>query len=447
MEEFHDHVVVGGGFAGLHCTAKLAEAGFGITVFEERPELMAGSSRHNFARLHHGWHYPGSLETAEECLPPAFDFLVEFGHTLLPAPPNSAGGPLRNGWVALATSSFTSREQWMANAEHLIECYRAERELRRASFGPTEEFFRRLPKSEWRTSFNECLISDMASTLEPFIDLSVLAGTVIERLRRYQNIQVRTNHRVVAVDASGSGDYPVRLTVVAGKEARRIHARRVINASWLSRAMLDRQIAESAGLPPPDDLTYRLKTFVRIELPSDCRDLPSLLVVHGAFVSFTNFGDGSGLVDYAPVSNERPSVGRIPDHWYSALAQRWPEKQCQELIRATMQGVIAYVPALANARPISLHASALYHPGTAADVFDPTSAAHHRLGTGVTALTPHWFSLDTGKLSWVPRHVATVARAVTGFREQLLESVDSVDDREGARSREAPDLISPACRY
>ncbi|MFJ7208412.1 FAD-dependent oxidoreductase [Streptomyces sp. NPDC098789] len=40
-----DYVVIGGGFAGLHCARRLADAGFQVTVLERTGRLMAGASR------------------------------------------------------------------------------------------------------------------------------------------------------------------------------------------------------------------------------------------------------------------------------------------------------------------------------------------------------------------------------------------------------------------
>jgi hypothetical protein len=56
--------VVGGGIFGATAAIELAGAGFEVDLYERLPDLLLGASRCNQGRLHSGYHYPRSDETA-----------------------------------------------------------------------------------------------------------------------------------------------------------------------------------------------------------------------------------------------------------------------------------------------------------------------------------------------------------------------------------------------
>lgn len=56
--------VVGGGIFGITAAVKLAQHGHTVDIFEKNPDILEGASGINQFRLHRGYHYPRSLETA-----------------------------------------------------------------------------------------------------------------------------------------------------------------------------------------------------------------------------------------------------------------------------------------------------------------------------------------------------------------------------------------------
>lgn len=56
--------VVGGGIFGVTAAVELASAGFSVELFERAADLLSGASGINQYRLHRGYHYPRSPETA-----------------------------------------------------------------------------------------------------------------------------------------------------------------------------------------------------------------------------------------------------------------------------------------------------------------------------------------------------------------------------------------------
>jgi hypothetical protein len=75
--------VIGAGLFG--CTAAIfaARAGHEVHLFDSAPDIMQGASGHSFYRLHRGYHYPRSFETAVECMLAESGFRSEFGQAII----------------------------------------------------------------------------------------------------------------------------------------------------------------------------------------------------------------------------------------------------------------------------------------------------------------------------------------------------------------------------
>ncbi len=418
-----EYVVIGGGFAGLHCANSLADAGFQVTILERSDELMNGATRHNMARIHLGWHYPGSLETALECIPAAFDFLKDFGDVLL-RPKSDSFSLSKNGLCALAVDSLTSKAQWLSIADSLRSCYANEFAKYTSNFGSPEDFYRILDEKEWRHIFNSKTIQVVANTLEHFVDLPRLRAKVIGITQSHPNISVLTNHEVIeGCPTIENGNEAVVLHVRVGDGSiRKIRANHVLNASWASRRKLDVSIARHLGLDELESATYRLRYISTVNLTGELATLPSLITVHGPFFSFTNCRDGTGMMMYEPVSTAN-SVNTIPKEWMPAISGNLPQSEQAHLAKLISDGISQFMPPLKDVETINIAAGIVYHAGDCADIYDPKSVVHHRLGTGVKAIADNWLSIDSGKLSWIPKYARQVVeRSISKVSAALTPS-------------------------
>jgi len=131
------------------------------------------------------------------------------------------------------------------------------------------------------------------------------------------------------------------------------------------------------------------------------------MFVHGPFTTMTNLGNGTGLLEYAPVSNHASASDGVPEEWERLIAGGFTPAEQEECARLHLRGADQYVPGISGSRVLRVCVSALYHPG-AACIYDATTSLHHRRGTGVRCITRGWLSLDTGKLSWVPQNARKV---------------------------------------
>ena len=72
-------LVVGAGVFGLSSALALTNYGFQVDVKEKSNDILTGASSINQYRLHKGYHYPRSKETAQECLDGIKSFKRKYG--------------------------------------------------------------------------------------------------------------------------------------------------------------------------------------------------------------------------------------------------------------------------------------------------------------------------------------------------------------------------------
>lgn len=66
LQKEYDCVVLGGGMFGLYTTMYLSSRGAHVAVLEKDKTLFNRASRYNQSRIHRGYHYPRSFETAQK---------------------------------------------------------------------------------------------------------------------------------------------------------------------------------------------------------------------------------------------------------------------------------------------------------------------------------------------------------------------------------------------
>lgn len=72
-------VVIGGGLFGCCVALELDRVGHAVTLYEQRYDIMLGASKVNHGRLHIGYHYPRSKETARQSMAGLLSFQQAFG--------------------------------------------------------------------------------------------------------------------------------------------------------------------------------------------------------------------------------------------------------------------------------------------------------------------------------------------------------------------------------
>ena len=76
--------VVGGGIFGTTAAIHAARLGHEVHLFEKHNDLLQAASRINQYRLHRGYHYPRSLDTATSCRDAEYSFREEYSDAVMP---------------------------------------------------------------------------------------------------------------------------------------------------------------------------------------------------------------------------------------------------------------------------------------------------------------------------------------------------------------------------
>ena len=82
-ELFKKVAVVGGGIFGCTTAWKLAKEGYDVTLYEKNDDIMSQASNINQYRLHRGYHYPRSKDTAIQSQWGESSFIKEYGKAIV----------------------------------------------------------------------------------------------------------------------------------------------------------------------------------------------------------------------------------------------------------------------------------------------------------------------------------------------------------------------------
>ena len=107
---------------------------------------------------------------------------------------------------------------------------------------------------------------------------------------------------------------------------------------------------------------------------------------------FSNLGDETGLLSYAPVTNiTMSSDASISEKMHRLLEQGPSEKEFHSISEGIVRGTMAFIPELANVKIVGLRFGIVQTLGTV-DLCDPNSPVHTRAYFGVRSETAGWIS-------------------------------------------------------
>lgn len=81
-------LVIGGGIFGCSISLELSKFGFNVTLIEKDSDIMGNASKCNHNRIHYGYHYPRSIETAVQSLDGLLSFLTTYKDSIISDFPN-----------------------------------------------------------------------------------------------------------------------------------------------------------------------------------------------------------------------------------------------------------------------------------------------------------------------------------------------------------------------
>jgi hypothetical protein len=193
--------IVGGGFFGVLAALRLSQAGFHVTIFEKQTGLMLGASYINQNRLHMGYHYPRSDETARDsCL-----HQVEF-QTLFP---ESVVDDFEHYYCVAREGSYVSGKEFTDFCDRLRL--------------PYEDTW---PKS---ITLNRDTVETCLRVPEKLYDANILRQSLRRMLEQERNVDVMLNTELLGINRFHDG-FEIHYHGLAGIERMNVDA--VINATY-----------------------------------------------------------------------------------------------------------------------------------------------------------------------------------------------------------------------
>lgn len=164
--------VIGGGIFGCAIAVDLARAGAVVELFEARSDILEGTTARNMARLHSGYHYPRSKETATATRDAAILFKQRF--------PEAVQGTADH-WYLIAPGSKVNPVEYVAFLDQVELPYRIA--------GETAPF--------------QVHTADLiVSASEAFIDIAILRR-LLRRDLAVSNVSVHVGHQVAGNEVPG----------------------------------------------------------------------------------------------------------------------------------------------------------------------------------------------------------------------------------------------------
>lgn len=244
-------VIVGAGLYGLYSALYLAkkQKNFEIIVLEYDSESFKRATFINQARVHMGYHYPRSLSTAEKSAHYFRRFMEDYEFSVL-----------TQFDQVYATSSHFS---W-TNAEQFVK-FCKDAGIRCDEVNP-------------RKYFNEGMCDGAFLTEEYTYDAKILRDYFLEELRKYPNVSILYNQRILSVDKNKEE------FVLHMGDGREHHTSFLLNATYASTNQVSALLGFEAF-----KIKYELCEIILCDVNDKLRDI-GLTVMDGPFFSIMPFG-------------------------------------------------------------------------------------------------------------------------------------------------------------
>jgi hypothetical protein len=406
--------VLGGGGVGVCAALELARRGQHVDIFEQDALPIRRASRINEGKIHQGVLYAKDLtnRTAELMMRGALTFSAALSR-----------------WIDVDASAlglstpfiYAVHEDSQVDADgmraHFARCYKLFEEMRAASGLNYLE-------TDAPCGFHDLSPRDSEAILDPrsfsaaimTSELSVDPRRIADRL----SAAVLAEPRITFIGVSTVTEVKRRaggpgFDIVFGDRGRQKAGPydQVINASWESRLVFDKQL----GIMPPRPWIHRHKFGNRVRIPLRADDLPSLTVVLGAFGDIVNYRDGGFYLSWYPIGMVAKSHDLAPPSSWWEIS----DDQRRDVFERSLAHWRTLCPPLDRlAFPpdaVDATSGAIFAWGET-DVDDPNSKLHDRYQIGVHSVDGY-HSVNTGKYTMVPYLGLRAAERVLGVEGTL----------------------------
>lgn len=197
--EKYDVVIIGAGIYGLHASLNEIYRDKKILVIEKEDSILTRASSINQARLHNGYHYPRSVQTAKSSAKYFKKFYQDYNFAI--------NSKFRSIYAIANENSYTSKEDF-------------EKFCKEVNIP-----FQQIDSSMY---FNNGLISATYETEEYVYDINLIKKYYINKISKHPNIEIRYNTYIKKTEIENS-EYVLKLN-----DENTIITEYVINVSYAS---------------------------------------------------------------------------------------------------------------------------------------------------------------------------------------------------------------------
>lgn len=248
----HSIVVIGGGFYGCSVAKFLAHHGANVVLVEKSPDLLTRASYHNQARLHGGYHYPRSFNTAYRSRLNFLRFLYDYRSAIVTE--------FVKLYAIARVGSKVSPRQFESFCQNI-----------EAPLQPARSSFTKL--------FSPRLIDSVYETQEYAFDAAILRHLLNEQLFQ-AGVSVKLGTTVVAIQSNSQQTH----LEVWNNQGQCIVADYVFNCTYAGLNTIEGIALTKLRLK------HEITEMALVKLPEDLKDI-SVTVMDGPFFSFMPFPD------------------------------------------------------------------------------------------------------------------------------------------------------------
>lgn len=388
--------VLGGGLQGACVALELARRGVAVDLFERAEQCLSRASLQNEGKIHLGYVYANDTtrETARLMIKGALCFQTLMRRWI---------GPAIDEVPVSAPFYYLVHRESILPVSEVEEHFARTREiiLEESEGMPCQYFgadYREAPAAISAAEADRHFAREAAlavyRTPEIAIESQVLARLVQAQLAREKNIRCRCSTEIRAVHPA-AGEVEVEFESNGEKASRKFD--HVVNTLWESRLAID----QTAGVTAPRPWLFRIKHFLRMNLPENGLTLPTTTIVLGPFGDIVRYANDQVFLSWYPVGMTGVSAEITPPAWPTSL-----DREAAAEIRAkTLAGLAAVIPAVNKLSPAAIESCRLFAGVIFAwgetDIPDRTSGLHQRSAVGPTSYG-RYHTIDTGKLTMAP---------------------------------------------
>jgi len=249
--------VVGGGIFGCTTAWKLSEQGYNVDLFEKNDNIISQASNINQYRLHRGYHYPRSKETARQSIWGETSFIKEYGDALV-------NGKIEHYYCIAKEDSLVNAKQYWTFLNEM-----------------------NLPYKEKKLDFIHENVVDLVVQVKEFLfDSNRLRKICWDKLKKY-NVNVNLNTKYID-SIYNDDDY-------------------VINSTYANSNQLLSEDKQK-------DYQFELCEKPVIKLPKQYKN-KSVVIMDGPFMCIDPYGDtGLHVMGNVVHAIHSTNVGKFPEY-------------------------------------------------------------------------------------------------------------------------------------